>query len=183
MLFTPEWIRKARAAPEAIIGAPDSPEHTLFAHKERSGHYTLCLDGRRHSLPRISIRELIAKTEGIQLSEVGRMKAGLLKFEYGVSKEDLDRDISYLGESHDLVSCWLPLRPPEGSAYRLVRRVMDKISKEEDGVERLGGIRLVSPEWAGSDYWAAEAEDTLSLKCLQQTLLCLGHKTAVVLAS
>jgi hypothetical protein len=183
MLFTPDWVKKARAAPEIIIGAPDYPEHTLFAHKEPAGHYTLCLDGRRHSLPRISIRELIAKTEGIQLSEVGRMKAGLLKFEYGVRKEDLERDISYLGESHDLVSCWLPLRSPEGSAYRLVKRMMDKISKEEDEAERLGGIRLVSPEWAGSDYWAAEAEDTLSLKCLQQTLLCLGQKTAVVLTS
>ena len=186
-LFVPEWVRKAREAVSLsgqILGAPVDPRHTLFAHKERSGVYTLCLDGKRYSEPSpMTLRQYISKREGIPLSRVDRLGRGHLEFEYGIRRQDLDKDASLAhgyGDSYGFLSAE---KSPEALGYRYVRSVLDKISASPSGAERLGGISLVSPSMPLCDFWAAEAEDLLSLQCLQKTLVSLGHKTAVVLAS
>jgi len=183
ILFVPEWIQRASDAGTAILDTPKSPKHILYAHREASGLFTLCLDGPRYAQPPpLTIREFIAKWEQIPISRVERLGAGHLEFEYRVARQDLDKDASNAEGYSNYLEWWSANASPEANGYKYVRRLLDRVSNLQDSSESLGGIRLYSPETPLCNFWAAEGENVFSLQCLQRALNRLGENSAVVLS-
>ena len=182
-LFLPDWLKQARKLAEdgklLQRGGPHM-RSVLYASEGRGecGEFILCLDGERGtSPPEMSLAEFLECYQELTVDQLAN--AELLMDEYGVDIESLSANIPFSSEFYDrYIEDWCLSDCPEARAHDYLSGVLQRL-RDGNGHDEIGGISLVHSPSVGSIYCAAEADDVLTLSCLQRALLGIGESTEI----